>query len=147
MIFLYIILAIIIAITHGVHEAMVFLRPNDKMRVDSGFGGNHASPCYHVWFKAYHFIEVVMFVAIIFLTRILPCPISIWLATGILFLIWEVHELAYSYARYKELIPDTENLNLADILEYRIYGMDVFLLHCGRTFVVILTLFIAGLGG
>lgn len=114
--------------------------------IDEGMTMHHGGIRCHGWFEKYHRISILphLFMFLIgaasaWSAHNIFTPGGLMIIVGSLILSWQVYEAAYSYTRYKTLLPDKENL-----LGLNIYVDQTALLMILRLMVSAILLIIGG---
>ena len=148
MYFLLIIVAIFYGAFRGTKEGMVMVQPADTNYRSTALSSGVRA---HKWFRMYHFfgtVSTVILIVIVALIGKLTCveatanvlEVSALFIAGLIVIAWETFEIGYSYARYSELIPQTELITFMDIIRYRLIGWQVKAMHLFRTGIAVIIL-------
>jgi len=105
--------------------------------VDEGMTMYHGDIRDHDWFDLYHRISALPFLFAILIGASLVTnshnifsPSGLMILVGALILSWQVFESAYSYTRFRTLLPETENL----------FGLSIYVENVALVMIVRLSL-------
>ena len=104
-------LIVLFNLFRGIHEGMIMFQSGVRN---------------HYWFTLYHRQAVLPYLFAFLIgaatthnTHDIFAPSGLFILIGSLILSWQAFESAYSYARYKKILPDEENILGLDIhVEY-----------------------------
>lgn len=137
-----IILVFAVGILKGTKEGLVHIMPFDANYFDRFSCGGVRCHRWHPYYHAIGLFKMALFACLcIMLWEARPSWIFI---LGLLILLWESFEIAYSYSRHGKIIGDTELIIFVDIMRYRFQGWKVYAIHTARVVACVFLLIIGG---